>query len=477
MGVSASTPIGYGETITGTIISPGQTDSYTFTATAGDTIYARLHTNWQNGPQIRLYAPNGATIVISTYNVDPWTADLTQTLPSTGSYTLLAEDNNGDATGTYGLYLQRTNAPGHAVSIAFGETKTDSITKPVQMNNYSFSAAGGDTIYTRLHTNWQNGPQIRLYAPNGTMIAIPTYNVDPWTADRTLTLTSTGSYTLLVGDNTGDNTGTYGLSLQYLGSRAPVTDFSANKTSGIVPLTVKFTDATTESPYAWNWSFGDGKYSDEQNPVHTYTSTGTFTVTLNATNVYNSDIITKPNYITVIPSIPVVKFSVNDTSGYAPLGVSFTDTSTGSPTMWNWSFGDASWFNTTSPTKKSPSHLYSTPGVYTAKLIACNAGGCNTTGPTKTITVNLRVPPKVAFTVNDTSGYAPLGVKFTDTSTGSPTMWNWSFGDASWFNTTSSTKKSPSHLYSTPGVYTAKLIACNAAGCNTTAPTRTITAS
>ena len=102
MGVSASTPIDFGETITGTLISPGQTDSYTFSATAGDKIYARLHTNWQNGPQIRLYAPNGATIVISTYNVDPWTTDLTQTLPSTGSYTLLAEDNNGDATGTYG---------------------------------------------------------------------------------------------------------------------------------------------------------------------------------------------------------------------------------------------------------------------------------------------------------------------------------------------------------------------------------------
>jgi PKD repeat protein len=65
-------------------------------------------------------------------------------------------------------------------------------------------------------------------------------------------------------------------------------------------------------------------------------------------------------------------------------------------------------------------------------------------------------------------------VKFTDASTGA-TKWNWSFGDGSWFNTTTATLKSPGYTYPSAGTYTAKLIACNAAGCNTTAPVKTIT--
>ena len=48
----------------------------------------------------------------------------------TGNYTILVGDRDGDNTVYYGLYLQRTNNPGHDSPIAFGETKTDSITKP-----------------------------------------------------------------------------------------------------------------------------------------------------------------------------------------------------------------------------------------------------------------------------------------------------------------------------------------------------------
>jgi PKD repeat protein len=66
-------------------------------------------------------------------------------------------------------------------------------------------------------------------------------------------------------------------------------------------------------------------------------------------------------------------------------------------------------------------------------------------------------------------------VKFTDTSTGSPSTWNWSFGDGTWFNTTVATLKSPTHIYTGAGSFTVRLIAGNAAGMNTTAPTRIIT--
>ena len=70
--------------------------------------------------------------------------------------------------------------------------------------------------------------------------------------------------------------------------------FSANITSGSVPLTVKFTD-TTNCAVSWEWDFdGDGDVdSTEQNPVHTYTSSGDYTVKLTAYGNGNSDSVTK----------------------------------------------------------------------------------------------------------------------------------------------------------------------------------------
>jgi PKD repeat protein len=80
---------------------------------------------------------------------------------------------------------------------------------------------------------------------------------------------------------------------------APVANFSGSPTSGTAPLTVNFTDLSTNSPTGWNWTFGDGGSSTAQNPAHTYTTAGTYTVTLTASNSCGSDGETKTGYITV----------------------------------------------------------------------------------------------------------------------------------------------------------------------------------
>lgn len=69
----------------------------------------------------------------------------------------------------------------------------------------------------------------------------------------------------------------------------PVAAFSASVTSGIVPFTVDFTDASGNNPTTWEWSFADGPTSSAQNPSHTFTSAGTYTVTLTVTNAGGSD--------------------------------------------------------------------------------------------------------------------------------------------------------------------------------------------
>ena len=80
---------------------------------------------------------------------------------------------------------------------------------------------------------------------------------------------------------------------------APVTDFYADVTSGTAPLTVKFTDTSTNIPTSYNWNFGDGSTSTSQNPIHKYASPGTYTVTESTSNYYGSNTMTKKSYITV----------------------------------------------------------------------------------------------------------------------------------------------------------------------------------
>ncbi|WP_321430821.1 cobaltochelatase subunit CobN [uncultured Methanolobus sp.] len=78
----------------------------------------------------------------------------------------------------------------------------------------------------------------------------------------------------------------------------PVADFSANQTSGKIPLSVKFTDESSNAE-SWFWDFGDGSNSTNQNPSHTYLSDGTFTVELTVTNTAGSDAEIKSDFITV----------------------------------------------------------------------------------------------------------------------------------------------------------------------------------
>jgi PKD repeat protein len=79
----------------------------------------------------------------------------------------------------------------------------------------------------------------------------------------------------------------------------PVAGFSANPTTAAVGETIVFTDLSTNTPISWSWSFGDGKESTLQNPVHVYNIAGTYTVTLTVSNDAGSNTATKTNYITI----------------------------------------------------------------------------------------------------------------------------------------------------------------------------------
>ncbi|WP_011306969.1 PKD domain-containing protein [Methanosarcina barkeri] len=244
-------------------------------------------------------------------------------------------------------------------------------------------------------------------------------------------------------------------------SAKPVAAFTASPTSGKTPLNVAFTDTSTGSPTSWFWKFGDGSKSFLQNPIHKYSKAGIYTVNLTVKNAKGKNTVTKTQYIKVITK-PVANFNSSVTSGKTPLTVKFTDTSTGTPAKWRWDFGDGS-----KSFLQNPVHKYSKAGTYTVNLTVKNTKGSNTV--TKTEYIKVITKPVANFTSSVTSGKAPLKVKFTDTSTGTPAKWRWDFGDGS-----DSFHQNPIHKYSKAGTYTVNLTVKNAAGRNTVTKTEYI---
>jgi PKD repeat protein len=80
---------------------------------------------------------------------------------------------------------------------------------------------------------------------------------------------------------------------------APTADFAASQEEGIAPLAVSFTDLSTGSISRWHWDFGDGQFSNLSQPSYTYTTAGSYTVSLAIMGPGGSDIETKVEYIKV----------------------------------------------------------------------------------------------------------------------------------------------------------------------------------
>jgi PKD repeat protein len=168
--------------------------------------------------------------------------------------------------------------------------------------------------------------------------------------------------------------------------QAPNITVSADRTSGAPPLTVSFNAANSGGTAdTWSWTFGDGQTVPVQNPTHVYSAAGVYTATCVATNGAGSS--TKSIIITVTttPQPPNITISADRTIGAPPLPVQFTATNSGGTVItWAWTFGDG-----TTSAIQSPSHTYTSIGVYTATCVATNASG----NSTKTVTITVAISP------------------------------------------------------------------------------------
>ena len=162
---------------------------------------------------------------------------------------------------------------------------------------------------------------------------------------------------------------------------APTASFNANPTSGMAPLTVIFADTSSGTISTRSWDFGDSSTSTATSGAKTYSTPGTYTMSLTVTGSGGSSTATKT--ISATAAAPVASFTASPTSGTVPLVVSFANNSTGNVTSYSWSFGDGS-----SSTVQNPTHTYYTAGTYPVSLTATGPGGTNTQTQTGYITVS-----------------------------------------------------------------------------------------
>ncbi|MDD4149598.1 MAG: PKD domain-containing protein, partial [Bacteroidales bacterium] len=228
----------------------------------------------------------------------------------------------------------------------------------------------------------------------------------------------------------------------------PVANFEADVTTGCDNLTVNFTDLTNNNPTSWSWTFGDGQSSTDQNPEHTYTSPGIYTVTLEATNIIDTDTETKIGYI-IVGETPLITVDMTQETVLGNDGTaSVTDVSNGlAPYEYIWSNSE-----TTSAITGLTANEYC---VTVTETNGCSVSECIN------VTQEALPEPIADFEANITQACGSVLVSFTDLST-YPQTWAWEFGDGSTSNI-----QNPTHTYTVAGTYTVSLTVTNTGGSDT----------
>ncbi len=268
-------------------------------------------------------------------------------------------------------------------------------------------------------------------------------------------------------------------------------DFEASSLEDIVGQEIQFNNLSTEGEFTYYWDFGDGDYSEEENPIHTYSEADSYTVSLTVTNDNESFTETKYEYITIQNSTIIYE-------NFARTSLSYQDDSDWDQIIQNFLGNDyrvADWndlviyhnnggdlltlydglglpnYGNSAYVKRNGDssydgfryyyasrHEHNVPGNYMVHahidnyLISLGSWyGSNN------IMAILNLTPDFNSTETNITQFDEI--QFINQSEGNASSYLWDFGDG-----TNSTEESPYHTYNEPGLYTVSLTITNASG-------------
>ena len=202
-----------GAAVSGAISSPGEVDTFTFQANAGDSIVlTTTRTSGDFYPYMRLYSPSGS-LVDSDYEFN--VASISRLISVSGTYTLLISDGSSSEARTGGYDIQLARIPGvneHGALIN-GGIRSEALTVG-DLDTFTFNVVAGESIVlTTTRTSGDFGPYMRLYSPSGSLVDSD-YEFNVASISRSISVS--GTYTLLISDGSSSEAQTGGYDIQFV---------------------------------------------------------------------------------------------------------------------------------------------------------------------------------------------------------------------------------------------------------------------
>jgi len=345
----------------------------TVDATHGTGEYSSLELDSFGQPLISYYDVNRGNLSFAAKTGDIWTI-MTADSGGVGRHTSLARDRSGNPHISY-------------QDLSNMKLKYATLNSGTWINETADSGNVG--AYSSLVLDSAGNPGISYYDAAHGWLKYTARNGDLWSAIAIDTTGNAGYYTSIALDNAGNPGISYydGVSrdLKFASRTGGVWKKESVDSAGNVGLYTSLSFDGSGNPHISYYDATNGhlKYAVRSGTnwtnetVDTGVNTGLYT-SLSLDSSGNPRISYRDGgngdlrYATGIPPL-VLNFSALPLDGTAPLNVQFYDTSIGgSPSCWNWSFGDGAWFNTSIAAEKNPAHTYENPGTYGVTLVVRN---------------------------------------------------------------------------------------------------------
>jgi PKD repeat protein/photosystem II stability/assembly factor-like uncharacterized protein len=374
---------------------------------------------------------------------------------SVGNYSIRLESKPSliDSTYAYGVVLQNSsniiyNGPGPSFPITGHPTSLTGYykyfpqngdTMHIEIGLYKNGEGISNNVFlsTSAATNWTsfNIPLPAYISADSGTILFATYNCNGPTEEyrpygnSVLFLDNLNFDVLITGENCQSDF-----------------DFVISSVTGEAGFTSRAQNAAV-----YYWDFGDGAYSTQINPVHTYTKAGAYNVCLTVMNSKNDcqSVICK-NLIYIPSGEFYVQADFSFVPGATDNSIVFSDLSTPNTTDWYWTMGDGKVMKT-----QNPEHIFAKPGIYSVCLIAID----KVNGLSNSVCKDVSVGEIACAVKSDFTCFIDpdaLNVSFSNKVEGEVSDFFWTFGDGN-----TSTLANPTHTYSGPGFYTVRLAARN----------------